>query len=378
MNHSRITGACSPGARFSSFALFFLLALSLALALPSMAGGVTGQDGQVRIAAGPGVTVTFEQRPGQSVWVVSGLQEVTVPDEIRRFVTADGVGKLAVALPEKQQPSLAWSPGELVFRWLPSGEGDVFSSFTPPAYPLGSGDKLQITVYNVEDMNQTVVVDPKGFITFPVLDKVSVAGLTVNELQHKFEGLLAQFVKEPQVNAQLMEYGSRFVNVLGEVQTPGRLPIKGAIRLLDAISQAGGFTEKSGDVELQRRDSAGQLRSKVFSRDDLLGNNNRTNIYVLDQDVINVQPMKQVYVSGEVKNPGSLFYYKDLTLLRAIKKQGGFTQWARKEKVDILRDNGKGGTETIRVDARKIEKGEIDDVPLTPNDHVVVNERKFL
>ena len=376
MNHGRITGACSPGARFLSFALFFLLALSLAF--PLMAGGVTGQDGQVRVAAGPGVSVSFEERQGEAVWTIAGLQDVTVPDHLKRFVTVAGAGKLAVILPKKQQPSLSWSPESLLFRWLPSGEGNVFDSFTPPAYPLGSGDKLQVTVYNVEDMNQTVIVDPNGFITFPVLDKVSVSGLTVNELQHKLEGLLTQFVKEPQVNAQLMEYGSRFVNVLGEVQSPGRLPIKGALRLLDAISQAGGFTEKSGDVELQRRDSAGQLQSKVFSRDELLGNDSRTNIYVLDQDVINVQPMKQVYVSGEVKNPGSLFYYKDLTLLRAVAKQGGFTQWAKKDKVDILRDNGKGGTETIRVDARKIEKGEIDDVPLMPNDHVVVNERKFL
>ncbi len=378
MSLRKKTGAGGPGARFSSLALFFFLALSFTLPRPSMASGVNGQEGQVRVAAGPGVAVSFEQRPGQSVWLVSGLQDVAVPDHLRRFVTAEGPNKLAVILPEKQQPSMAWSGGELLFRWLPGGEGDVFGSFTPPAYPLGSGDKLQITVYNVEDMNQTVIVDPKGFITFPVLDKVSVAGLTVNELQHKLEGLLAQFVKEPQVNAQLIEYGSRFVNVMGEVQTPGRLPIKGALRLLDSISQAGGFTEKSGDVELQRRDSSGQLQSKVFSRDELLGNDNRTNIYVLDQDVINVQPMKQVYVSGEVKNPGSLFYYKDLTLLRAVAKQGGFTQWAKKDKVDILRDNGKGGTETIRVDARKIEKGEIDDVPLMPNDHVVVNERKFL
>ncbi len=374
MKIDRMTGAFKHGARFSSLAAFLILSL----ALPFMAATVTGEEGQVRLATGPGVTVAFEQRQGQAVWTVSGVQDASVPDHLKLFVTSDGAGRLVVALPEKQQPSLSWSPQGLTFKWLPHGEDNVFDSFSAPAYPLGPGDKLQITVYNVEDMNQTVIVDPKGFITFPVLDKVSVSGLTVNELQHKLEGLLAQFVKEPQVNAQLIEYGSRFVNVLGEVQSPGRLPIKGALRLLDAISQAGGFTEKSGDVELQRRDSSGQLQSKVFSRDNLLGNDNRTNIYVLDQDVINVQPMKQVYVSGEVKNPGSLFYYKDLTLLRAVAKQGGFTQWAKKDKVDILRDNGKGGTETIRVDARKIEKGEIDDVPLMPNDHVVVNERKFL
>ena len=86
----------------------------------------------------------------------------------------------------------------------------------------------------------------------------------------------------------------------------------------------------------------------------------------------------RVYVTGQVKNPGALTWYKDLTLLRAIAKQGGFSQWARKEKVDILRDDGKGGTVTLRVDARAVEKGETEDPALHPNDHIVVNERKFL
>lgn len=324
-----------------------------------------------------GTSVTLERSGGNLTWRVAGASVGAIPPECQKYVRSQGDG-YAVTLPETAAPVLTWSEEGLIFRWRQGSAGNLFASDAPPAYPLGPGDKLQIQVYNVEDMDQQVVVDPLGNITFPVLDKVPVVGLTVNELQHKLEGLLAQFVKEPQVNAQLLEYGSRFVNVLGEVQTPGRLPIKGALRILDAVSQANGFTEKSGDVELQRRDGSGQLRTRVIPREELLGAGSVSNVYVLDQDVINVLPMKQVYVSGEVKTPGALTWYKDLTLLRAIAKQGGFSQWARKEKVDILRDDGKGGTTTIRVDARAVEKGEVDDPALHPNDHVVVNERKFL
>ncbi len=375
---TRPTGAGSAGTRFPSFATraLALLVAILVSAVPAPAAEVTGRDGELKVPSAS--AVSFERRQGRSVWRVTGASVSALPEAAKAVATVEGGGTLTVSIPEAQEPSLLWSGEGLIFRWRPAGGGGLFDSFDPPAYPLGPGDKLQITVYNVEDMNQQVIVDPKGNVTFPVLDKVAVAGLTVNELQKRLEELLVQYVKEPQVNAQLIEYGSRFVNVIGEVGSPGRLPVKGALRLLDAISQAGGFTEKSGDVELQRRDTSGQLKSRLFPREDLLGNDSRTNIYVLDQDILNVQPMKQVYVSGEVKNPGALIFYKDLTLLRAIAKQGGFTQWARKEKVDILRDNGKGGTETIRVDARKVEKGEIEDPPLMPNDHVVVNERKFL
>jgi len=369
------TGVGKTGTRFCSvWALLLTLLVGLA-ATGSAVAQVSGRDGEIKAPAG--TAVSLERRGGQFVWHVTGAAPGAVADSLRGFVSAAADG-YAVSLPASQDPALVWSSDGLLFRWRPAAGGDLFSSETQPSYPLGPGDKLQVTVYNVDDMNQQVVVDPKGNITFPVLGQVPVAGLTVNDLQKRLEQQLAEFVKEPQINTQLLEYGSRFVNVLGEVQSPGRFPVKGALRVLDSVSQAGGFTEKSGDVELQRRDASGQLRTRIIPREELLGTGSGANVYILDQDVVNVLPMKQVYVSGEVKNPGALTWYKDLTLLRAVAKQGGFTQWARKEKVDILRDDGKGGTVTLRVDAREIEKGKLEDPPLHPNDHVVVNERKFL
>ena len=65
-----------------------------------------------------------------------------------------------------------------------------------------------------------------------------------------------------------------------------------------------------------------------------------------------------------------------MTLLRAITRAGGFTQWANKSKVDILRDE-KGVNRVIHVDAGEVEKGKTPDVRLLPNDQVVVRERKF-
>jgi polysaccharide export outer membrane protein len=235
-----------------------------------------------------------------------------------------------------------------------------------------------VTVYNVEDMDKTVIVDPTGNITLPVLDKVNVEGRTVTEFQRDLEQRLKEFIREPQVGIQVLEYGSRYVNVLGEVGTSGRIAIKGALRVLDAVSQAGGFTEKSGDIELQRRSPEGEVKSRLIPRESLLTGDKATfNIFVHDQDVLNVRPIKSVYVSGEVKSPGSFPYSKDMTLLRAVAKAGGFGQWARKGKVDLLRERPDGSTETLHVDADDIEKGKIPDLPLQPNDHVVVRERKL-
>lgn len=364
-------------------------ALAIALTIEGKPGDVTltsTADLDVRNELSAGSARWFVAAPGGGVRVPKGLEGVIRP----------APGGLLIEVPLSGKPAVTWQGGHMTIRWAtdaakpePSPEpspalspairapGDVFALAAAPTYPLGPGDKVQVTVYNVEDMNQTVTVDPGGIITFPVLDKVVVQGLSVNELQKKLEDLLAQFVKSPQVSIQLIEYGSRFVNVLGQVRTPGRIPLKGTFKILDAISQAGGFQDNSGDVELQRRDGSGQLQSKVFSKEELLtGNEEKSGIYVQDLDVINVQVVKSVYVNGEVKSPGPFPYDKEMTLLRAITRAGGFTQWANKGRVDILREE-KGANRVMHVDAGDIERGKIPDVPLRPNDQVVVRERKF-
>ncbi len=351
------------------------------------AGSLTieGRPGEVTITSGAPLAVRNELTAGSVRWFVAAGGGVKVPKGLEGAIRP-AQGGLVIEVPASGRPAVTWQGGKMTVRWAtdaskpspaPAGWGDVFVLTSAPTYPLGPGDKIKVTVYNVEDMDQTVTVDPGGIITFPVLDKVSVQGLSVNELQKKLEDLLGQFVKSPQVNIQLIEYGSRFVNVLGQVRSPGRIPLKGTFKILDAVSQAGGFQDDSGDVELQRRDASGQLRSKVFTKEELLtGNDERGNIYVQDQDVINVQVVKSVYVNGEVRSPGPFPYNKEMTLLRAITRAGGFTQWANKGRVDILREET-GTNRVIHVDAGDIERGKTPDIPLKPNDQVVVRERKF-
>lgn len=375
------SGAVHFGTRFASGAAAVLVLLAAAVCAwgaKPIPRTVSGNAGNLHVHA-PEAHVSMSRTDGRFLWHISGYNlTLDIPAKLKPFIRPEANG-YTVSLPAHQDPRMIWQKDGLIFRWQTGqGSSDVFATYSPPTYPLGPGDELKINVYGVKDMNQDVVVDPKGYVTFPLLDKVHVAGLTVNETQHKLEGLLGQYIKSPQVNVQLVEYGSRFFNVLGEVTNPGRYPIKGAFRLLDAISQAGGFTDKSGDIELQRRNAEGKLVTKIFPKNEVLaGGNSKANIYVMDEDVINVLPMKSIYVSGEVKNPGAFLYNDQMTLLRAVAMAGGFTQWAKKDKVDILRDNGKGGTETIHVDAHKIEQGKIDDVPLKPNDHIVVRQRKF-
>lgn len=381
MEMNRFTpGAGQTGTRFLSAAAFILALLTAVLPCSTIrAATLRGSAGSISLQAEGTFSVRGETGQNSLIWHLAIQEEVTLQysgTEVRKEK-----GGVVVELPLASSPSLTWTTKGLEFRWSaarPGTEGDPFGDSEPPAYPLGPGDKIQVTVYNVEDMDKTVIVDPKGNITLPVLDKVKAEGRPVTEFQRDLEQRLKEFIREPQVSIQVLEYGSRYVNVLGEVGNPGRIAIKGALRILDAVSQAGGFTEKSGDIEVQRRMAGGDIQTRIVHRENLLtGNKDTYNFFVHDQDVLNVQPIKSIYVSGEVKTPGSFPYSKDMTLLRAVAKAGGFGQWARKGKVDILRERPDGSTETLHADADDIEKGKTPDLPLQPNDHVVVRERKL-
>lgn len=305
------------------------------------------------------------------------IQEV--PPFLAKYVTEKKENFIVLKVPRDPQIVLLFSQNQLTFKFDEKNDNSdsIFNTKEIPSYPLGSGDVLLVEIYGFSDINNEVTVDPQGYITLPILDKVFVSGLTIDQLQDKLKQEFSEYINDPQVNLQLKEYGSRYVNVIGEVGNPSRIPLKRALRLLDAVSMAGGFTSKSGDIELQRRDNLGVIQKKKILKDSLLGADlENDNLFLLDGDVVNVLPVSSIYLSGEVSNPQAISYEKNITLLQAISKAGGFTQWANKGNITILRKIDEK-TETIKVDAEKIEKGKIEDPILFPNDHIIVKERKI-
>jgi polysaccharide export outer membrane protein len=88
--------------------------------------------------------------------------------------------------------------------------------------------------------------------------------------------------------------------------------------------------------------------------------------------VIVLEPKsKQIYVDGKVVNPGQFVLDKDIYLSQVISLAGGFTEWADKGSITILRTEG-GKRSPIKADYNKIIKGKIPDIKLMPGDTIVV------
>ena len=242
-------------------------------------------------------------------------------------------------------------------------------------YKIGEGDLLRITVYDNPDLTTEARVSGEGMITVPLIGEIAVNGLTANEIGKKLAGLFENgYIRNPQINVFISEYRSKKVTVLGEVAKPGLVEMRGESTLMEVISNAGGITANAGDTLFIQRSIVKRgtdLKSDVTIPIDLtklfeIGDVS-LNIPVLDGDSIYVPKAAFVYVSGEVKNPGAYKITKGLTILRSITLAGGFTQKARKSKIEIIRKSTKGEA-TISA--------KMDDMVL-PDDIIVVPESIF-
>lgn len=118
------------------------------------------------------------------------------------------------------------------------------------ANTLGVGDKIILRVYGEPTLGGEYVVPPEGTISFPLLGKIEVDGLTCAGLEDRISAeLQAGYLKQPSVSCSVVEYNSKKVFVFGEVKTPGNLRYVDDMSVVQAIAQSGGFSERAAPNE---------------------------------------------------------------------------------------------------------------------------------
>src|SRR5262245_50143228 len=131
-------------------------------------------------------------------------------------------------------------------------------------YEIGSGDVLKVVVIGQAQMTGDYAVDPQGMVNFPILGKVRAGQHTTLELERKLTTLLADgILRRPQVTVSVAEYGSQRVFVTGEVQKPGRYPLKADRTLLSLLGDIGTLGPNVGHevIVVRPPESAGDAAS---------------------------------------------------------------------------------------------------------------------
>jgi polysaccharide export outer membrane protein len=257
----------------------------------------------------------------------------------------------------------------------------------PPApvgeYEVGAGDVLEVNVYGNDDLSRIVTVQTNGSISYPLLGEVQVAGLTVGEVQRKITNLLAKdYLVNPQVEVKVREYNSQFVSVVGDVNSPGRKPIRGRMRLIDALLESGGFKPSASlEVLITRTDGSFDEGKKSISvrlsGTATLQDQVNLELPLKNGDIITALPKAFVTVDGEVSRPGRYPIEADLTVTGAVSLAGGLTRFGSSD-VKLRRTDPQTGKVTVlEVDLKDVRNGKKPDVPVLPNDVISVSRRVF-
>ncbi|HET7875181.1 MAG TPA: polysaccharide biosynthesis/export family protein [Methylomirabilota bacterium] len=255
-------------------------------------------------------------------------------------------------------------------------------------YTIGARDVLAISVWGQPDLSRDYVVEPDGFVPFPLVGRVKAAGLTPKGLAARLkEGLEKDYLVNPQVIVSVKEYLSQRVTVIGEAEKPGVYYLSGPTTVLDILSKAGGLTKAAGSqVVVVRKPKpgpdggAGGSVTRQVSFERMKAGDPESNIGVEDDDTIFVPRGKgnTFFVLGEVRKPGSYQLDGETSILEGITLAGGFTDKAAPGRTRILR-NTPNGQEVLYVDMNDVMKrGHREKaVILRENDVVVVPESFF-
>ncbi|MCE0483904.1 MAG: polysaccharide export protein [Methylacidiphilales bacterium] len=141
---------------------------------------------------------------------------------------------------------------------------------------LHCNDLIRITVFQEDDLITETRISKTGYITFPLLGSLHLAGKTVDQATEDIRAALDKdYIIHPQVTLTILEYAKQWVTVLGEVQKPGtvEIPPEGGLDLLGAIALAGGYTRiaNPGRVTVRRqvdgKDTVINVNAKDLARD---------------------------------------------------------------------------------------------------------------
>src|ERR1700739_1229250 len=158
-------------------------------------------------------------------------------------------------------------------------------------YQLHSADVLELSFPFTPEFNQTVTVQPDGYITLRGVDSVHVQGQTLPQATNSVRTAYAKILHDPVINVELKDFEKPYFIVGGEVGHPGKFDLRGETTATEAVAIAGGLKESSkhSQVLLFHRVPNGWVQVKKLNMKKMLRDAN------LDEDAY-MQPGDFLYV----------------------------------------------------------------------------------
>ncbi|HEY8549019.1 MAG TPA: polysaccharide biosynthesis/export family protein [Vicinamibacterales bacterium] len=109
-------------------------------------------------------------------------------------------------------------------------------------YRIQPGDVFELRYRYSPEFNETITVQPDGFVMLQIAGELKASGLTVAELTQAIVERSRERLRDPVVTITLKEFEKPHFVVTGEVKQAGRYDLKGHVTVLEAVALAGGLT----------------------------------------------------------------------------------------------------------------------------------------
>jgi polysaccharide export outer membrane protein len=306
----------------------------------------------------------------------------------------------------------------------------------PHDYVIGSGDVLEIEIFDVKELSRDLRVSQTGSIAIPLVPvRLQVAGLTETQTEQKIAEVLEAngLVSHPQVSVNVKERRSKPITVVGAVGHPMVYQADGPVTLLEVLAQAGGIAPDAGDIVIITRPVQSPLATEsepaaaepagaeppeigpvatppkpeapplkpdaspapaldstpaspagpthptnaiTINLNELVENGDATNNIPLQAgDIVTVPHAGIVYVLGAVPKPGGFVLANDrghMSTLKILALAGGLKNTAKSDHAVIIRKDNQGKAHEVLVDLKKVQNRQTEDVLLQPSDILYV------
>src|SRR5436190_21134593 len=141
------------------------------------------------------------------------------------------------------------------------------TTVTEERYRLQPGDVLEVQFRYSPEFNQTITVQPDGYISHEISGDIKVAGMTVEQTRNAILSRAAKRLRDPMASVILKEFQRPYFVVAGEVAQPGKIEMRERVTAIQAIMLAGGMKEsaRSSQVVVFRRINSDTAEVKLLN-----------------------------------------------------------------------------------------------------------------
>lgn len=172
----------------------------------------------------------------------------------------------------------------------------------PGDYVLGPGDEVHLQVWGAVEFTGAFTIDRNGQIALPKVGTITLAGVTVRNLEGVLQNQLGRVFTNFNLNANLGRLRSIQVYVVGQAQRPGTLKVSSLSTLVNALFASGGPTTTGSmrNIQLKR---GGRVVTTLDLYDFIAKGDKTKDVPLQAGDVIVIPPVgARVAVTGALDN----------------------------------------------------------------------------